>query len=72
MFDMFLETDISRPKFNGDGYLSFPITDTKSIRHITSFSLEIKTTASDGMILWIGEVTELKFGYINIVHTYNI
>ena len=29
--------------------------ETKSIRHITSFSLEMKTTAEDGMILWIGE-----------------
>ena len=29
--------------------------ETKSIRHITSFSLEMKTTTEDGMILWIGE-----------------
>ena len=29
--------------------------ETKSIRHITSFSLELKTTSIDGMILWIGQ-----------------
>ena len=29
--------------------------ETKSIRHITSFSLEMKTLSEDGMILWIGE-----------------
>ena len=53
------ETDITRPKFDGNGYLSFPISATKSIRHLTSFSLEIKTLATDGMILWIGEVINL-------------
>ena len=53
------ETDITRPKFDGNGYLSFPISATKSIRHLTSFSLEIKTLATDGMILWIGEVIDL-------------
>ena len=29
--------------------------ETKSIRHITSFGFELKTTSKDGMILWIGE-----------------
>ena len=56
MFFVSLETDITRPMFDGTGYLSFPISETKSIRHLTSFSLDIKTEASDGMILWIGEV----------------
>ena len=46
--------------FDGNGYLSFPISETKSIRHLTSFSLEIKTEATDGMILWIGEVSLSK------------
>ena len=47
--------------FDGNGYLSFPISETKSIRHLTSFSLEIKTEATDGMILWIGEVRFTMF-----------
>jgi hypothetical protein len=47
--------------FDGNGYLSFPISETKSIRHLTSFSLEIKTEATDGMILWIGEVSLTMF-----------
>ena len=42
--------------FDGESYMSAPIPTTKSIRHVTSFSLEIKTTASDGMLIWIGEV----------------
>ena len=54
------ETDITRPMFDGTGYLSFPISETKSIRHLTSFSLEIKTEATDGMVLWIGEVKIVK------------
>ena len=54
------ETDITRPMFDGTGYLSFPISETKSIRHLTSFSLELKTEATDGMVLWIGEVNFVK------------
>ena len=46
--------------FDGSGYLSFPISETKSIRHLTSFSLELKTEATDGMVLWIGEVNFVK------------
>ncbi len=41
--------------FKGDGFLSFHIDESKSIRHITAFSLEVKTTSRDGMLLWIGE-----------------
>ena len=60
LFQFLIETDITRPMFDGNGYLSFPISETKSIRHLTSFSLEIKTEATDGMILWIGEVSLSK------------
>ena len=51
----FAEERIKVPSFDGSGYLSFTMPETKSIRHITSFSLEMKTTTEDGMILWIGE-----------------
>ena len=50
------EADLDVPMFDGESYMSAPIPTTKSIRHVTSFSLEIKTTASDGMLIWIGEV----------------
>ena len=51
----FSAEQIKTPKFDGTGYLSFTMPETKSIRHITSFSLEMKTTSIDGMILWIGQ-----------------
>ena len=43
------------PQFDGTGYMGFIMPETKSIRHITSFGFELKTTSKDGMILWIGE-----------------
>ena len=43
------------PQFDGTGYMGFVMPETKSIRHITSFGFELKTTSKDGMILWIGE-----------------
>ena len=52
---LFSAKQIKTPKFDGTGYLSFTMPETKSIRHITSFSLEMKTTSIDGMILWIGQ-----------------
>ena len=52
---LFSAKQIKTPKFDGSGYLSFTMPETKSIRHITSFSLELKTTSIDGMILWIGQ-----------------
>ena len=51
----FSEKSITEPQFDGTGYISFIWPETKSIRHITSFGFEFKTTAHDGMILWIGE-----------------
>ena len=51
----FSEKSITEPQFDGTGYISFIWPETKSIRHITSFGFEFKTTTHDGMILWIGE-----------------
>ena len=51
----FSEKTITEPQFDGTGYISFIWPETKSIRHITSFGFEFKTTTHDGMILWIGE-----------------
>ena len=42
--------------FDGVSYMSAPIPTTRSIRHVTTFSVEVKTNASDGMLIWIGEV----------------
>ena len=52
---LFVEQDITVPQFDGTGYMGFIMPETKSIRHITSFGFELKTTSKDGMILWIGE-----------------
>ena len=52
---LFSEKAITEPQFDGTGYISFIWPETKSIRHITSFGFEFKTTSHDGMILWIGE-----------------
>ena len=55
--DVISEADLDIPMFDGESFLSAPIPSTKSIRHVTTFALEIKTTASDGMLIWIGEVS---------------
>ncbi len=67
MFDnVITEADLDVPMFEGESFLSAPIPSTKSIRHVTTFSLEIKTTASDGMLIWIGEVSGIVHNYIFI------
>ena len=67
----FSEADLDVPMFDGESYMSAPIPPSKSIRHVTTFSLDVKTNTTDGMLIWIGEVWLLyKFIFKNILLGY--
>ncbi|XP_040572701.1 protein eyes shut [Lepeophtheirus salmonis] len=49
------EEEIRVPRFYGDGFISFVLSETKSIRHVTSVGLSFKTKEAHGMLLWLGQ-----------------
>lgn len=53
----FAATSIKSPRFDGRGYLEWSLPSHRSFSEVTSFSLDLRTRRSSGLVLWIGEVS---------------
>lgn len=51
------DISVDVPKLLGDGYLSYDTGSSEAFKDETSLSLDIHTNVSDGLILWIGQVS---------------
>ena len=53
-FPFLTETEILTPSFRGNGHLYYSLPKVRSLREVTNFSLELKTSNLSGVVLWIG------------------